>query len=115
MTKLRVELGQYHELVFGRILEQPESLRRIPLREAKAFVATNGFKLRSYDCSQLRADVLYVRGFDDRQDHRVFRCVMQTSGDAARLIAQIHQAVREFNETQALTGAAGTIPLTIAE
>ena len=69
--KLKLELFRYGSLVFGKVLEQDESLR-CSSGSSAIDIGTGDFSISSDNGPELRNTVLYIRGRNTSLDHRAF-------------------------------------------
>lgn len=67
MKKLEIELYRYENLVFGKILNQDESLRYYAI-----IVEKNDFKIESRSCPALQEAKLFIRGENKGADNNIF-------------------------------------------
>ena len=90
--KLRIEIGQYGALVFGRVLEMPEKLR-------KEGVLLNGpaFRLASGIHPELGPSYLYIGGFETEMDQWEFSHQYDSPEHAACVIEAITDLVKTVN------------------
>jgi hypothetical protein len=96
--RLRIEIGQYGRVVFGRVLEQPEATRSCD-GERIGTVHDGGvlMELCSEGAPQLTSQRLFIRGCHRRLDDDEFCCIYSTPKVAAQAVADIQAMVRKAN------------------
>ncbi|XVG95848.1 hypothetical protein ACGCUP_01045 [Eubacteriales bacterium KG125] len=90
--KLKVELFRYGTLVFGKILEQDESLRE------KAIITQNvEYSIRSIDSPQIRFKKLFVRGCNKTNDNTILNYNFTSLEEAEEWCENIKYLIDELN------------------
>lgn len=92
MKKLEIELYQYENLVFGKILYQDESLR-----DDVKIVEKNGFSIGSFAHPELVENSLYIRGVCEKQDNNVFYYQFCDEETAIKTCEKIKECVDLIN------------------
>lgn len=100
--KLKIELYRYGTLLFGRVLEQDESLRRID--DSKCIADRDGFKIKADKSPELRGDTLYIRGANENSDYDIFHYIFLSEERALEVAENIKQLVAEINNGEELAG-----------
>ncbi len=92
--KIVLEVGRYHNLVFGRVLEMPERLR-----STGRIAIVDGFELSSNIVPELdrHKDHLYLRGSNEECDGHAFCRCFSSSVRAEEIVEMIRAAVVKAN------------------
>lgn len=110
MEKLRIEIGRYGPLVFGKVLEMPERLRgKDKLWEG------DGFMVCSVSHPALEKDRLYVRGTHLESDMRLFLYLYPAEVSVEEAVQTIKRAVAEINAGLPCDARGATVPLEVLE
>ena len=110
MTKLKIEIGRYGSLVFGKILEQPEKMR-----DAGTIWVSKSFTIKTAAKPELTTSFLWLQGSNDDADHNVFYHRYCTDIKAAEIIKMIEQGIKEINEENVPAYQAPIVSLKILE
>lgn len=70
MSKLKIELNQYHTLVYGKILYAAPELVSVGFE--KVLYVCDGFTIRSMKNPELRTKSLHIHGENKSMDNAVF-------------------------------------------
>ncbi len=98
MVKLAIELGRYDTLVFGRVLEQDESLRQkegLLLRHW--FSGDRRFTIDSSYGPSLDEYRLHIRGKHASRDNEEFWFSFDTKEEAIQYVEYIRKGVAAIN------------------
>lgn len=91
--RLKVEFFRYETLVFGKILEQDESLRGMEI------IARNEkFCIASVHCPDIRNEKLYIRGANEYTDEKIVTYNFDTVEEAKEWWANIKTMIDEINQ-----------------
>lgn len=71
-AKLKVEMFRYGTLVFGRVLKMNEGMRGVGTL-GSTYQDGVDFKLASVNSPELKAHELFVRGYREEEDDKVFQ------------------------------------------
>ncbi len=126
---LKLEIGRYGNLVFGKVLEQDESLRNhykqheevlasVPTALAPGGCRCNDdrrFLLVSHHYPNLLSGVLGVRGEARGRDYNAFSYRYHTLDDAKAAYESIKKLVARINRTVKISTSGMTVPMEIAE
>lgn len=91
--KLKIEVGRYREVVFGRILEQ-EGIER---KSGLVADLPDGFAVHSALAPELDWDRLFVRGSKKHADGRTMSYRLDSEDEAIAYIEKLRNAVRAVN------------------
>ncbi len=98
MTRLVIELGRYGSLVFGRVLEQDESLRGGGGNLSRTlWVSGTGFAIASSGEPGMDETGLDVCGENTSKDGKEFYHHFNTAAEATRCYEYIREGVRAIN------------------
>lgn len=93
--KLKIELFRYKNTLFGRVLEQDESLRGVlEIKEV------DGFKIFSCRSPELISKALFIRGRETKLDHSSFSHTYATKEEAIEMAEKIKKLVEMFNKDE---------------
>lgn len=92
MKKLEIELYQYENLVFGKILYQDESLR-----DSGIITEKNGFEIESVSFPALQKAKLLIRGKNKRFDNDIFYYHYCDKETATKICKTIKECVDWIN------------------
>lgn len=90
--KLNVELFRYDTLVFGKILEQDESLR-----EKGEVISRSDYEIDSVSSPELRQTRLFIRGAKKCDDNKVMYYNFTTVKDAEAWCENIKKLINKLN------------------
>ena len=99
---LRMELFQYGTLVFGKIIEQNESLRSIEVgASAKEFISKNAISIVSQsspDIGKCGGNLsIYIRGYFREDDDNIMYYNFDTKEEADIFCDNVKELVKELN------------------
>lgn len=94
--KLKIKIWNYKNVVLYEVLEQDESLRDYDF----PYMARNGWTIISDDFPELNEDdkQIFVRGQTEEDDKNVFCDDVYSIEEAEKIVKEVQQAVKEFNE-----------------
>lgn len=115
MARLKLELGRYRELIFGRVLEQDEKLRCDHRVVCKILYSSKTFSVESACVPSLVNGSLYVRGFDRSFDKQIFFLKLANEEDAKSIVDNIKAAVRAINAEPAESDGSESVHVEIVE
>ncbi len=90
--KLKVELFRYDTLVFGKILEQDESLRG----EGEV-ISRSDYKIGSIGSPEIGQARLFIRGAEEHADNRVMYYNFTTVKDAEAWCENVKKLIDKLN------------------
>jgi len=96
--KLRIGLQRVENIVFGRVLEQDESLRGMRAIFTKENMVIEG--LCSVGHPELDYNCLFIRGAEKDRDNDWFARAFDSADTAGRAVEDIRRLVAKVNETQ---------------
>ncbi len=91
--KLKVELFRYGTLVFGKILEQDESLR-----EKGEVISRSDYEIDSVSSPEFRQTRLFIRGAKKCDDNKVLYYNFTTVKDAEAWCENVKKLIDELND-----------------
>lgn len=89
--KLKIELFQYDRLLFGKVIEQDDELRRIKPIEY------DDFSLRAISNPELSENTLYIRGVLKNQDNIIFTHCYANKEEATKVANKILNLITKVN------------------
>jgi len=92
MPKLLLEVGQYHNVLFGRVVAQCDSLR-----ERGLLVGRIAMTVKSSARPQLYRDELHIRGANRYQDDLAFAHAYESETDASAALCSLRKCITEIN------------------
>lgn len=90
--KLKVELFRYDTLVFGKILEQDESLR-----EKREVISRSDYEIDSFDGPGINSNTLYIRGRSEKFNDDVIFYNFNSKKAAEAWCKNIKKLIDELN------------------
>ncbi len=91
---LKIEIGNYGNVVIGKVLEQGEEIKR---GSGLFFTASNGLEIKSNHSQNISSDTLWVKGLLYTNDNIPFYYECESSDEAIKLIEKVKIAVKEYN------------------
>jgi hypothetical protein len=103
MKILEIELYRFHNLIFGKIIHQDESLRNTDNNGSKIINNKTGLLIESISCPDLFIKVngtleLYIRGYNKKYDDRVFSIECTDDKEAIYFSDMIKYEINEINK-----------------
>ena len=95
--KLKLELFRYGSLVFGKVLEQAESLRTPGCCEEMESSPFGIFKISSDNSPELLSNVLFIRGSYKEDDNNIFSKNFADIDKAKEVVGLIKTLVDKIN------------------
>ncbi len=106
---LKLELGRYHNLVFGRVIEQ-EGIARGNFR-----FTHKSFNIISLTQAELSPHTLYVHGQAVGHNGQAFSAQLDSPGGAHDLIDRIKSAVHALNTQGEAVVTSATVTVEVVE
>jgi hypothetical protein len=92
MSRLKIEMYRYHELLFGRVLEQDEDLKG-----KGEIISKDGYRLMSRDLPKLCGLNFCLRGNETHADNNIFFHDYVSESKAIEASQAFREMVHEIN------------------
>jgi len=99
--RLELELGRYHDIVYGKILYQDDSLRRKGFHP-RIIESHNGYQVVSESSFKIGDNFLMIRGTDTHKDEITSSYKFDTEQESINWIENITKLIDRINNIQLL-------------